>query len=273
MQARGTFYARECETPAFSNAHCQLNDQAIGVMKSSKCAFSTAAALHRVFIAPIEIFRPGQSQFTQRTISSTSASTLRFTSRAPRYLLAHQQKCYASSAAAKSRLPRDDEIKSWSVTLVGEDGKLQDPRPTLDILDSIDRKKESLIVVVPGEPGTPPICRIMNKEAMRVAEKAKAKAARGSITEKTIELNWAIDGNDLNHRLMKMKGFLQKGFRVDVVLGAKRKGRKATEEEAEALIEKVKKAAGEVEGTRESKPKDGKLLGMLTLQFEGKLKR
>jgi len=39
------------------------------------------------------------------------------------------------------------------------------------------------------------------------------------------------------------------------------------------LIEKVKKAAGEVEGTRESKPKDGKLLGMLTLQFEGKLKK
>lgn len=106
-----------------------------------------------------------------------------------------------------------------------------------------------------------------------MAEKAKAKAARGSITEKTIELNWAIDGNDLNHRLTKMKGFLEKGFRVDVVLGAKRKGRKATEEEAEALIEKIKKAACEVEGTRESKPKEGKLLGMLTLQFEGKLKR
>jgi translation initiation factor IF-3 len=244
-------------------------------MKSSRCAFSTATALHRVFIAPIELVQPRQSHihFPLRTISSGSTSPPRCTTRTPRLLLFHQQKCYASSAAVKSRLPRDDEIQAWSVTLVGEDGRLQDPRPTVDVLDSIDRKKDSLVVVVPGEPGTPPICKIMNKEAMRAAEKAKAKAARGSIVEKTIELNWAIDGNDLSHRLMKMKGFLQKGCRVEVVLGAKRKGRKATEEEAEALIERVRKAVGEVDGAKESKPRDGKLLGLLTLQFEGTLKK
>ncbi|KAE9370347.1 hypothetical protein N431DRAFT_426723 [Stipitochalara longipes BDJ] len=244
-------------------------------MKSSRCAFSTAAALHRVFIAPIEHLpsRQPQFQFTRRTIFSTSTSTLQSRARAPRHLLPHQQKCYASSAAVKSRLPRDDEIKAWSITVVGEDGKLQDPRPTLDVLDSIDRKKDSLVVVVPGEPGVPPICKIMNKEAMRAAEKAKLKSARGSVTEKTIELNWAIDGNDLNHRMMKMKGFLQKGYRVEVVLGAKRRGRKATAEEAEELIARVRAAVAEVEGTKESKPMDGKLLGVLTLQFEGKLKK
>jgi translation initiation factor IF-3 len=159
------------------------------------------------------------------------------------------------------------------VSLVGEDGKLQEPCYTVDILHSMDRKRDSLVVVVPGEPGTPPICKIMNKEAMRVAEKAKAKAPRPSVTEKTIELNWAIDGNDLSHRLVKMKSFLGKGFRVEVVMGTKRKGRKASEEEAEALIEKVRKAAGEVDGARESKPVDGELLGMLTLQFEGKSKK
>lgn len=243
-------------------------------MKSSRCAFSTAVALHRVFIAPIELVRPRESvQVTRRTISSISTSGPRCRAKAPRLLLPHQQKYYASSAAVKSRLPRDDEIKAWSISLVGEDGKLQDPRPTLDVLDSIDRKRDSLVVVVPGEPGVPPICKIMNKEAMRAAEKAKLKGARGGVTEKTIELNWAIDGNDLSHRLVKLKGFLGKGFRVEVVLGAKRKGRKATVEEAETLIQRVKEAVGEVEGAKESKPMDGKLLGVLMMQFEGKLKK
>jgi len=246
-------------------------------MRGSRCAFSTAAALHKVFIAPIEHVPARQSQlrFGRRTFSSTSTSTLllQFSARAPRLPLPHQQKCYASSAAVKSRLPRDDEIKSWSITLVGEDGKLQDAQPTLDVLDSIDRKKDSLVVVVPGEPGVPPICKIMNKEAMRLAEKARLKGAKSGVTEKTIELNWAIDGNDLNHRMIKMKGFLQKGYRVEVVLGAKRKGRKATAEEAEALIAKVRAAVAEVEGTKESKPVDGKILGVLTLQFDGKLKK
>jgi translation initiation factor IF-3 len=73
--------------------------------------------------------------------------------------------------------------------------------------------------------------------------------------------------------MMKMKGFLMKGNRVEIVLGAKRKGKKATVEEAEALIARVKAAVVEVEGTRESKPADGKLLGVYTLQFEGKLKK
>jgi translation initiation factor IF-3 len=193
-------------------------------MSSSRCALSTAAALHRVFIAPIE---QSQLQFARRSVSTTSAP--RCPNRAPKLLFFQQQRCYASSPAVKSRLPRDDEIKSWSVTLVGEDGKLQEPRSTAAILESIDRKKDSLVVVVPGEPGVPPICKIMNKQAMREAEKAKAKSAKGVVTEKTIELNWAIDGNDLSHRLVKMKGFLDKGNRVEIVMGAKKRGRKATE--------------------------------------------
>lgn len=269
------FYARDFEASTVSKAHLSILRQGTGTMKSTRCAFSTAAALHRVFIAPIELVQPGQSklQFTPRTISSTSTSALRCSTRAPRLLVSQQQKCYASSAAVRSRLPRDDEIKAWSISLVGEDGKLQDPQPTFDVLDSIDRKKDTLVVVVPGEPGVPPICKIMNKEAMRAAEKAKLKGARSAVTEKTIELNWAIDANDLSHRMMKMKGFLMKGNRVDIVLGAKRKGKKATVEEAEALIARVKAAVAEVEGTRESKPADGKLLGVYTLQFEGKLKK
>jgi translation initiation factor IF-3 len=134
-------------------------------------------------------------------------------------------------------------------------------------------KKESLVVVVPGGPGVPPICKIMNKEAMRAAEKAKAKAGRGVVTTKTIELNWAIDGNDLTHRIAKLKGFLEKGYRVEVVLAPKKKGRKATEEDAERVMGRIKGAVGEVRGAKEFKPMEGKLLGLTTLCFEGKVRK
>ena len=111
----------------------------------------------------------------------------------------------------------------------------------------------------------------MNKQAMREAEKAKGKANKNpGATIKTIELNWAIDGNDLGHRLNKVKEFLGKGFKVEVVLAEKRKGRKATEEEAQDLLRRIREAVKEVDGARESKPMEGKLLKPATIYAEGK---
>lgn len=227
--------------------------------------FNTATALHRVFIAPIE-----RSNLTHLRHNSPQ-SLLRITT-APK-LLQQQARNYANKAE-KSRLPRDDEIKSWSVVLVDDEGKLEEPRSTYDILSSIDRKTHSLVVVSAGEPGSPPICKIMDKKVMREAEKAKALAARKAVvTTKTIELNWAIDGNDLGHRLQRIKDFLGKGNRVEVMMAAKRKGKKATEEEAQRLVDKVRAAIGECEGAKESKPMEGKLLGTATIYAEGKRRK
>ncbi|KAE8450963.1 hypothetical protein EG329_005403 [Mollisiaceae sp. DMI_Dod_QoI] len=237
-------------------------------MRNLKCVSSTATALHRVFIAPIE---QSQLQLHQRTPLLTSLST----SKPPPFLLNQQKRTLVSLVRAeKSRLPRDDEIKSWSVVLVDEDGKLQEPRSTMAILDSMDRKKDSLVVVKPGEPGVPPICKIMNKVAMREAEKARRKAEKkGGITIKSMELNWAIDGNDLGHRLNKLKEFLMKGQRVEVLLAGKKKGRKATEDEARAVIKRIKGVLTEVDGAREMKPMEGKFLGTATLFLEGKVQK
>ena len=113
----------------------------------------------------------------------------------------------------------------------------------------------------------------MNKKAMRDAEKAKQVAARKSmVATKTIELNWAIDGNDLEHRLHRMRDFLGKGNKVEVMMAPKRKGRKATEEEARVLVQRIREAI-EREGARESKTMEGKLLGTATIYAEGKRKR
>lgn len=231
-------------------------------MRNSRCVFNTAMALHRIFIAPIE-----RSNLT--LLQHSSPYSLPRTT-APKLLPHHQTRNYAQTKAEKGRLPRDDEIKSWAVSLVNEEGHLEEPRSTSAVLSSINRKTHSLVTVSAGEPGSPPICKIMDKKAMRDAEKAKAVAARRStVTTKTIELNWAIDGNDLGHRLQRIRDFLGKGNRVEVMMAPKRKGRKASEEEAQVLVERIREAIGGCEA-KEFKPMEGKLLGTATIYAEGK---
>ncbi|PVH89512.1 hypothetical protein DL98DRAFT_116 [Cadophora sp. DSE1049] len=231
-------------------------------MRSSRCVFSSATALHRVFIAPIELQSKLQVHVQVRQLSFTSTTLAPLRSR-----LQSQPQCGVSNSnvqkrhvslhvAEKSRLPRDDEIKAYSVTLVDPDGKLTDPRATSSILSRIDRKTESLVVIVPGSPGVPPICKILNKQAMRVAEKAKLKAARGTgVTQKTMELNWAIGRGDLGHRMGKLRGWLEKGWRVEVVIAGKKKGRKVLgtltmylEGKQQQQGKKGKKGAGDAAG-------------------------
>ncbi|KAH7419411.1 hypothetical protein BKA64DRAFT_737599 [Cadophora sp. MPI-SDFR-AT-0126] len=242
-------------------------------MRSSRCVFSSATALHRVFIAPIELQSKLQVQIQVRQLSSTATfTTLRSQLQSqPQCSLSSTQKRHVSlHVAEKSRLPRDDEIKSFSVTLVSPEGKLLEPRSTSSILSSIDRKTESLVMIVPGSPGVPPICKILNKQAMRAAEKAKLKAARGTgVTQKTMELNWAIEKGDLGHRMGKLRGWLEKGWRVEVVIAGKKKGRKASEGEAGELMGTIRGVLGEA-GGREMKPVEGKVLGTLTMFLEGK---
>lgn len=224
-------------------------------LRRPRCIFSTATALHRVFISPIEQSAP---RFTPRTTTPLALS------------LSQPARRYASSASSGRRLPRDDMIRSWSVTLVNEDGTLGEARSTYDVLQSLDRSVEMLVQVAPCEPGQIPVCKIVNKRVAREAEKARAKSAKGSGTvSKTLELNWAIDRGDLGHRLERMKQFLAKGYKVEIVLAGKRKGKQATMDEAWALIKRILDVVGEVDGAREAKPMEGKVLGTATLHLAG----
>lgn len=234
-------------------------------MRSSRCVFNTATALHRVFVTPIE----------QPPVRLARRSTpLRQTPYPP--ALSLQRRSYfvarpAGTEPSKSRLPRDEEITSSAVTLVAPDGKLQAPQRTRDILASLDRVNYSLVVVVAGEAGDLPICKIIDKKAEWAAAKARKKqqgGAKAPVTKtKTVELNWAIEQGDLAHRLVRIKEFLEKGNKVEIVLAAKRKGRAASEEEAQVVLQKVKEAIEEV-GGKESKPREGKLLGITTIFAE-----
>ncbi|KAF2860001.1 hypothetical protein K470DRAFT_277295 [Piedraia hortae CBS 480.64] len=123
-----------------------------------------------------------------------------------------------------------------------------------------------------GEKITLPICKIVKKKELYLRDKEKKKKKEGKERAKTIELNWAIDGNDLAHRLGKLKEFLEEGRRVEVLLAVKRKGgRRASTEECKRLLEKIRGTVGEVEGAGEMKPMEGKVGGFVTMTLQGQV--
>ena len=66
----------------------------------------------------------------------------------------------------------------------------------------------------------------------------------------------------------KLKGFLTQGKKVEVLLGPKRRGKKATEAEAKSVLKAVTDAVDECRGAGEIK-REGVLGGVLTIVFQG----
>lgn len=119
-----------------------------------------------------------------------------------------------------------------------------------------------------------PKCRVVSKKEQYEQDKARTKqkvAAKKNSADnvKTLELNWAIDGNDLGHRMNRVREFLGQGRKVEVVLAKKKGGRKASVDECAEVVRKIVEVAEGVEGAKQLKGMEGKLGGVATLFFEG----
>ena len=157
-----------------------------------------------------------------------------------------------------------------------------EPRTRYDVLKSIDKKTHRLVQLSPDEEGKDPryaipVCKVISKKEMyeqdrrkktQAKEKAKESAKVGSV--KTLELNWAIDGNDLGHRLERVAEFLGEGRRVEIVLAAKKRGRKASTAECEGVLKRIEGVAEEVRGASVLKALEGKVGGFGTMVLQGK---
>jgi translation initiation factor IF-3 len=128
-----------------------------------------------------------------------------------------------------------------------------------------------------GEWVSIPVCKIINvREAyqhaqkQRMQSKEKRNASKVSASIKTLELNWAIDPNDLSHRLERVQEFLEEGRKVEVVLAAKKKGRKASTEECKGVLERIRGVVGNVDGAKEVRDMEGRVGGFAALRFQGK---
>ena len=183
----------------------------------------------------------------------------------------------------------DEAIRSRYINFVDTDG-FHPAVPLRDVLHTFDRTVYHLVQVAPGstnngppspdDPASLPTCKLQSKQELReqqkvkLALKNKAKTRGGAGVggpSKQLEINWAIDANDLRHRLARMKEFLGQGRKVEVILAPKKTGRRATVEEAQVMVRKVKDAARECKGAVEAKDPNGKIGGVLTMVFEGKL--
>lgn len=171
-----------------------------------------------------------------------------------------------------SGIVRDEAINKRYVQIVNEEGKLDEPITLRYALQSIDRDTDWLLQVAPsGELGLP-ICKVVNKREMRDKLKEKEKAAKKLQSEnkvKQVEMNWAIGSNDMAHRLSQIKGFLEKGRKVEIVLAPKKRGRKATLEEGSAVIKAIKDMLEEA-NAQEVKPMEGKVLAQAIITAKQK---
>lgn len=249
---------------------------------------STARALYRVFVLPnLRTTSNGiPIQFAPAFAPTYGPPSIPIAS-PPLHQTQVRHKSYARKDTRRHALSDyytiDNAITAPRVNFVDADGKFFQDVATLDALNSFNKVTHHLVQVTPGkvdefgvpDPSSPPVCRVVSKMDLRAQHEKKVEVARKQAKgvtgppQKNLELNWAIGGGDLKHRLNKLQEFLLEGRRVEVLLGPKKRGRKATPEEAESVYKAVMGAVDECKGAKEVK-REGTLGAVLTVVFEGK---
>ncbi|KAJ4376303.1 hypothetical protein N0V83_001586 [Neocucurbitaria cava] len=246
----------------------------------------TSRALYRVFVAPnlrattsipllyAPAFAPSQYNSPNQTPSLLPRTCIR-------------EKKYTKDTrrhALSDYYVIDTAIEADAINLVDEDGKFHTDVPLDEALASFNKVTHHLVQVTPGkvdelgraDPANLPTCRILTKMDLRAQHQRKLETlrrqAKGQTTgpsPKSLELNWAIAGGDLKHRLERLKEFLREGRKVEILLGPKKRGKKATEDEARGVMKAVKEAVGECKGANEVKS-EGSVGGVMTVVYEGR---
>ena len=239
---------------------------------------STARTLYRVFIAPsltgpspFRLQTPFLVPYAARLLPQTTTRHRHFQKDVRRHALSDH---YVFDLA----------IKDTYINYLDANGVFRPNVHLRDALRSFDKTTYHLLLVSPGtvdefgesDPGDLPTCKVISKVELRERHRKKLDAERRTAqgkgtgpAPKNLELNWAIAGGDLKHRLEKLKEFLGEGRKVEVLIGPKRKGRQATGEESRNLLKAVKNAVGEVSGAQEVKEQEGVIGGVMTLFFKG----
>ncbi|OAA35138.1 Translation initiation factor 3 [Beauveria brongniartii RCEF 3172] len=202
-------------------------------------------------------------------------------------------------------MPQDFEITDPKI-MVLENGSVAGPLTTKYVLSKLDVKTESLRMIRPYVPKGSPLprkggkaataedgggedgeaaaattqeeqfalCEIVNKKEafQKEQERKQLKKENAKPKTKEMELTWAISEHDLQTKLRQLTGFLNKGMKVQLVLGTKRGGRKVDEETAKALMNKIRDEVQAL-GAREVTPANGDLGRTMRMNFEGVAKK
>ncbi|CCX12048.1 hypothetical protein FPQ18DRAFT_355455 [Pyronema domesticum] len=173
----------------------------------------------------------------------------------------------------------DEMIPAQEVHYINANNQFQGIVPLSQILSEIDRSTYQLVCLNPAAKEGPLICKLRTIEDLRAEdrekyskagkEKRKAKKPEKIVT-KEIEISWAIDSNDLKHRMKKVTEFLDKGWKVELRLGIKKGMAKQALSTMKALLEHVRGICLE-HGTEVYDP-EGEIGRKYMMTFEGKKK-
>lgn len=233
-------------------------------------------ALYSIFVQPALTTPRPQLHILSRNATARAATTPLARRAFTTTTSLHLSKKKPARLAEVREQRWNEEIIARMIQLVNpETNTLDEPVTRYDVLANLDLKTHRLVQLSEDKPY--PVCKIVSKKEEYAAEKRRKEqqkeikqAAAKERSVKTLELNWAIDGNDLAHRLEKVRSFLEEGRRVEIVLAAKKRGRKASKEECQEVLEKIRAVAEGVRGAKESKPMEGAVGGFATLIWQGK---
>ncbi|KAK0666843.1 hypothetical protein QBC41DRAFT_145463 [Cercophora samala] len=256
-------------------------------MKASPCLFSSAAAIRSVFLnnaAPIA----GPAHLQRTLLPSIGASPRRsFFDRAGPETDRFPVGTFRRSPPTDRREPRVTDgrvlnynIRGQMVVIRTKDGTLSEPQDRDEVLQNLDLDKSALEMLAEPKPGRPyPICRIIlhedeQKKAYTLMKAEKKKLQNEvKVAQKEVEMNWAMAPHDLTTKIRRLKGFLEKGYRVEVTMmhPKKKSKRKASDEEAKQVFDEVIKVLEEVPGTTEYKARQGQVGKTQLLFLQGKI--
>lgn len=277
-------------------------------MSKRQCLLTTRLALYRVFVSPLDrpelarqLLRPRWQPLTPHIAATSvpircfSNSCSRLIKRKPRPAkgpndtsefddkddLGFDPRYTTKESIARSgrdRPPRDLEIKDPRI-MVQENGVTEGPLSTRFVLSKL-QPEESLRMVRPYMPAKDgaaesyAVCKIVDKKAEYEKERDKKKStaaagAGGVVKTKEMELSWGISGGDLDTKMRQILAFLEKGMKVNIAFGKKKKGKPILAPEAEALVAKVRSGIEEG-GGKEGRKADGVMGATYRLYAEKK---
>lgn len=271
---------------------------AAAIMSSFSCLQSSRRALYRVFVSPHEALTrqllPAAgatlSPIRQNRLFSASTVQLKAVRAAESTLVDPDDRGFDRRymtqqdwvKSGRDRLPQDFEITDPKI-MVFDNGNFDGPLLTRNVMSRID-PSESLRMIQPyvpadkkeNKPVQYAVCKVVNKkeEYERLREKRERARVSKQTTAKSkeLELSWGIGEHDLSTKLRQLEQFLNKGMKIEIILGYKKKSQKRVDEAAAAdVLTKLKKGIEEV-GAREYKAQSGEVGRTLRLYVEGKAK-
>ncbi|KAH8664163.1 hypothetical protein BX600DRAFT_512226 [Xylariales sp. PMI_506] len=181
------------------------------------------------------------------------------------------RKVHSLVLVGRPRNPTDDEKKAD--TSKKEGGKEGEPAAEAapSPADAWARlagsmQKSGAAPLDPSEPVA--ICRIYDKQAhAKAAEQKERELRQKERNRKELEINWATAPNDMAHKMRQLRGFLERGRHVEIIIARKRRGREATPAEAAEVLQIVRDTAAAARA-KEIKVQ-GRYPSMVMLTYEG----